>query len=64
MTVDVGVRPPHPKTYLGDGVYAEFDGFHTWVWTSDGIRNSERIAFEPCVMEQLIAFAKRVGGLR
>ena len=25
------------QTYLGDGVYAEFDGYQIWVWTSNGI---------------------------
>jgi len=40
-------------TYLGDGVYATFDGYQVWVWTSNGIRESERIALEPEVLDAL-----------
>jgi len=38
------------KRYLGDGVYASFDGYHVWIWTSDGIRESEKIALESTVL--------------
>ncbi len=44
------------KRYLGDGVYAEFDGFQMWIWTSNGERESERIAIEPQTMQALSEF--------
>lgn len=44
------------QTYLGDGVYAEFDGYQIWVWTSNGIEASPRIALEPAVIERLNEF--------
>ena len=47
------------ETYLGDGVYASFDGFQVWVWTSNGLRESERIALEPGVLEALNRFNTR-----
>jgi hypothetical protein len=47
------------KDYLGDGVYAEFDGYQVWIWTSNGIVNGDKIALEPAVLRALNAFAKR-----
>ncbi len=45
--------------YLGDGVYADFDGFQVWIWTSDGLAPSERIALEPAVLKALDGFYRR-----
>ena len=47
------------KEYLGDGVYAGFDGYQVWIWTSDGEADSQMIALEPEVLLQLIQFNKR-----
>lgn len=43
----------HDKRYLGDGVYAGFDGYHIWIWTSDGITESKKIAIESDVFNNL-----------
>lgn len=40
---------PFPNRYIGDGVYASFDGYQIWVRTQEGAR----IALEPPVMAQL-----------
>jgi hypothetical protein len=43
------------QTYLGDGVYAEFDGWQIWL----GLEKGERlIALEPSVMERLKDYDK------
>lgn len=45
------------ETYLmGDGVYAEFDGYQIWLHTLEG----NRIALERETMEALSAFARTV----
>lgn len=44
--------------YLGDGVYATFDGYQIYIWTSNGITESERIALEVHTMNLLIEYAK------
>lgn len=62
--IDVSPRPPVQPTYLGDGVYAEFDGFNVWVWTTDGINKSQKIALEPAVIDALIAYGRRCGTVR
>ena len=46
------------QTYLGDGVYASFDGYHIWLTTSDGYSSTNRIALEPPVYNELITFAQ------
>lgn len=48
------------KTYIGDGVYAEYDGWHVSVYTSDGIIESPRVHLDPNVLDALIRFRERV----
>ena len=44
------------RTYLGDGVYASFDGELVWIETDNGIEISNRIAFEKETFEALLQF--------
>lgn len=39
------------ETYLGDAVYASFDGYQIWLRTGDG--GNQRIALEPSVFAAL-----------
>lgn len=48
------------ETYIGDGVYAAQDGYHIWIWTSDGITKSQPIALEPPVFDALFAYRERL----
>jgi len=43
------------SSYLGDGVYATFDGFHVWLVT-DRDEGPHRIALEPAVLVSLVAY--------
>jgi hypothetical protein len=47
------------QQYLGDGVYAAFDGFSIWLTTprADGVH---RIALEPSVFKALVDYARRI----
>ena len=58
--IDIGVRQPLPRKYLGDGVYVEFDGYHLWLITSNGICDQMKIALEPSVYDALVRYAKTV----
>lgn len=42
------------RAYLGDGVYAKFDGFHIWLWTLSG----DRVALEPEVLTALDTYRR------
>jgi hypothetical protein len=44
------------KAYIGDGVYAEYDGYNVWIYTSNGIEESIKIALEPEVLANLNNF--------
>jgi hypothetical protein len=46
------------ETYLGDAVYASFDGYQIWLRTVDG--NDQRIALEPIVYAALCKFVERL----
>jgi hypothetical protein len=46
------------KIYLGDGVYAEFDGYHIVLTTENGIETTNTIYLEPPVVRGLEEFIK------
>jgi len=50
------------KDYLGDSVYAEFDGFGIWLTTNNGYLDDPRnkIYLEPQVYFALLRFVEQV----
>ncbi|HEY3493708.1 MAG TPA: hypothetical protein VGK73_03435 [Polyangiaceae bacterium] len=48
--------------YLGDGVYASFDGYHVWLRTGSHIEAeaTSQVALDPVVLQGLIAYQKQV----
>lgn len=48
------------EMYLGDAVYASFDGYHIWLKTSNGISITNEIALEPGVLNLLDMFRKQL----
>jgi hypothetical protein len=59
MTADKEVGPA--PVYLGDAVYASFDGYHIWLHLNDH-RNPGLIAIEPQVYSALRLYASRIWG--
>lgn len=49
---------PQEQQYLGDGVYAFYDGYQVWVETVPG----NKIALEFSVMQELIRYSRKVYG--
>ena len=51
-----------PKIYLGDSVYARFDGFHIWLTTENGYPDDPRnsIALDSEVLNALKEYEKSV----
>lgn len=45
-----------PDEYLGDGVYASFDGYQIWLKTQEG----SEIALESAVFEALLDYERRL----
>jgi hypothetical protein len=50
----------HLKTYLGDGVFADYDGFALVLTTEDGVRTTNRIVLEPAVYAQVVEYVRRL----
>ena len=50
------------RAYLGDSVYAEFDGYHVVLTTNNGYPDDPRnvIALEPAVYSSLLRFVGHV----
>lgn len=46
------------KRYIGDAVYADFDGYHIVLTTENGYTISNTICLEPSVYTGLIEFEK------
>ena len=53
------MKSPSNEAYLGDGVYAEFDGFGITLYT-DRLEGRHWIYFEPDVMKALDEFRKQI----
>ena len=47
------------KVYLGDGVYAQYDGYHIWLTVEDGIHTLHTIGIEPIVRDALKAYIEK-----
>jgi hypothetical protein len=45
--------------YLGDGVYASFDGYQ--IWLAANHHENRVIALDPHVLEALLKYAQRIG---
>jgi len=50
----------YPKEYLGDGVYAIFDGYGIWLHANDHENPTDRIYLESPVYDALVRFDQRV----
>jgi hypothetical protein len=48
------------KIYLGDGAYAEYDGFQMRIYTSNGVEEKNEVFLGPHELEALINFLKVV----
>jgi hypothetical protein len=48
------------KTYLGDGVYAEYEDYEVILTTENGMEVTNRIVLEAEVLESLNQYLKRM----
>ena len=44
------------KRYLGDGVYAEYDGYQIKLTAENGLRVTDTIYLDPNVMEEIVIY--------
>lgn len=55
---------PEKKVYLGDSVYAAFDGYHIVLTTENGLGVSNRVLLEPEVIREFVRYAYGFSSLR
>lgn len=55
--------PNTEHEYIGDGVYASFDGYQVWLHLGSH-DSTPLIALEPEVMAALVRYAERIDRLR
>lgn len=53
-----------PETYLGDGLYASFDGFQIRLWAPREHGEVHEVFLEPQVLQSFLDFAKQVGMIK
>lgn len=59
MSADISPKPAMRPRYIGDGVYASFDGFHVWLHL-DSHDAPPIVALESAVMDSLIEYSRAV----
>lgn len=47
------------KTYLGDGLYIDEDGYQIRLFTSDGVNDLFSVYLEPAVLEAFLSWLER-----
>lgn len=63
MGEDAAPKAPRAETYLGDGVYASYDGFQVWLRTDRG-GGQHLIALETGTYMALINYVKSLQSLK
>ncbi len=51
------------ETYLGDGLYAKYDGFQVWLRAPRGSID-HYVALDPYTLDSFFRFLERVGGAK
>lgn len=51
-----------PERYLGDGLYASFDGYHVWLRAPQAFGPDHKVALEPEVWAALVAYVQSLKG--
>ena len=47
-------------TYLGDGLYTEYDGFGIWLLANHHLHPTDKVYLEPAVYDNLTRFVKEM----
>lgn len=53
-------QKPDTKVYLGDAVFAAYDGYHVVLTTENGIAITNEIYLEPHVYQALIKYVEQL----
>ena len=62
--IDVAPRPAQDPVYLGDGLYAVFDGYQIELYASNGIQKTNRVYLDPSVCDSFLSFVEAIRSSR
>ena len=54
------MRSPSDDVYLGDGLYAAFDGYRIELYASDGIHKTNWVYLEPGKLEAFLRYVENL----
>lgn len=52
------MQNPSDKVYLGDGLFAEFDGYQIELYASNGREKTNSVYLEPAVLCSFLAYVE------
>jgi len=61
MSADVGLKPPAPEpAYLGDGLYADFDGYQIELYASNGVRKTNQVYLDSSTLQAFLNYVDQI----
>lgn len=54
-------QSPWKRTYLGDGLYAEYDGYQFMLAANNGISDTDVVYLDPSVLAALMSYVQECG---
>lgn len=57
-------HPTPPAEYLGDGLYAIFDGHGIWLHANDHLNPTDKVYLEPAVLKNFCRFLEKYYNVR
>lgn len=64
MPVDVSPKPSVEPEYMGDGLYATFDGYQIELYASNGVARLATVYLDPYVYQAVRAYGAKIWGLK
>jgi hypothetical protein len=59
---DVTLQLPQPPVYLGDGLYASFDGWQIRLYADNGLGTTNEVFLEPSVLADFLRYVEKLKG--
>lgn len=61
MSVNFGAKPLEREVYLGDGLYASYDGYQFRLYASNGMQVTNEVFLDRLVFRAFIEYTQRCG---
>ena len=59
---DVGVKSPKPPTYLGDGLYAQYDGYQIRLYADGFMGRVQEVYLDSATLQAFEQYVKELKG--